>query len=372
MKSLKRRYGKGLGRTARALERKLFRLRRGRRPFRVRILGWYGFASTGDDMMKWCIERVLHDRAMALGIGIEITDDSVCDLCVIGGGTIIGCDISDICTRLDAIDAPLAIFGPGFRNIGEEECRKWQPKMRFLFNRAVLSGVRGPRTAEALKYYRMAENVEVIGDPAVWFEAIPVPWRPPGPSVGICVREMKNVKTGGEERYVSAEDTLGKLGAIIPLVLERLSAQPVFLSFAENEFDSDSEAARQLRAMLPVQYHDAPILPYCDDVRLNPSIVGQLDYLISERMHPTIIAWLAGRPCVMLENQYGKSTDFMASIGMEGYCLRTDQCDIGRYVALFDEIMNRRAKIARQADEAIDKLKQRQLSFVDTLLRILT
>jgi len=355
-----------------AVEKRMNRLRRSSRPLRVRIIGWYGFRSTGDDMMKWCIERIFHHRIKELGLLIEFTDDNICDLCVIGGGTIIGCDTSNICTRLDAIDAPLAIFGPGFRNTGEEECRKWQPKMRSLFDRAVLSGVRGPRTAEALKKYGMAENVEVIGDSAVWFESIPIPWRPPGPLVGICVREMKNVKTGGEERYVSAEDTLGKLGAIIPLVLERLSAQPVFLSFAENEFDSDSEAARQLRAMLPAQYHEAPILPYCDDVRLNTSIVGQLDYLISERMHPAIIAWLAGRPCVMLENQYGKSMDFMASIGMEEYCLRTDECDIKRYMALFDEIMNRRAKISRQANEAIDKLKQRQMSFVDTLLQMLT
>jgi polysaccharide pyruvyl transferase WcaK-like protein len=338
-------------------------------PLRIRIIGWYGFDSTGDDLMQWCIERLFQERARKFGINIEFTDDTCCDLCVIGGGTIIGCDTSQICSRVEKIDAPLAIFGPGFRNTGERECRKWRPKMRALFERSFQSGVRGPGTVEALKHYKMADDVDVIGDAAVGFEPIPLPWQPSAPHVGVVVRAMKNAAAGYEERYASQKKTFENLATIIPIVLDRLSAQPLFLSFAENEFDSDSEAARELRAMLPAQYHDAPILPYCDDVRLNPSIVSQLDYLISERMHPAIIAWLAAKPCVMLENQYGKSTDFMAGIDMEHYCLRTDALDTDRYMARFDDIMAHREEIAAASAKSFDLFRQRQNMFIDTALR---
>jgi len=304
-----------------------------------------------------------------MGMSLKFTNDDDCDLCIIGGGTIIGCDTSRICNRVDKINAPLTIFGPGFRNTGEDECKRWQPKMRSLFERSLFSGVRGPRTAESLKHYGMVEDVDIIGDSAIGFEPVPLPWRADGPVVGICVRTMKNAEVGMEERYISSRETFNRLASVISLVLERLAARPVFLSFAENKFDSDSEAARRLRAILPSQYHNASILPYCDDVRLNPSIVGQLDYLISERMHPAIIAWLMGKPCVMIENQYGKSTDFMASINMERYCLRTDELDNNRYMGLFDDIMNNRKNIVIKTGKLFDILKKRQSRFVDKLLK---
>lgn len=289
---------------------KLIRFRRRTHLRRIRIIGWYGFHSTGDDMLQWCIKEIFRERAVQHGLNIEFTNGNDCDLGVVGGGTIIGCDTSGICRRVRTIKAPIAIMGPGFRNTGEEDCRLWQPKMKALFKRSVSAGVRGPRTVRALETYNMAKNVEVIGDPAVWFKPIKLPWKPDKPMVGICVRTMKNADTGLEERYISAKETYHNIAAIIPVVLEKLQAVPVFISFAENRFDSDSKAANYVRAMLPSKYQDAPILPYSDDIKVNPSIVGQLDYLISERLHPAIIAWLAGKPCLMLENQYGKSMDF--------------------------------------------------------------
>ena len=341
-----------------------------RRPLRrIRLLGWYGFHSTGDDLMRWCIEDLFRERAALNNIDIEFTSGNDCDLCLVGGGTIIGCDTSDICRQAERIKAPLAIFGPGFRNTGPEDCLRWQPKMKALFNRAVLAGVRGPQTVSELEKYKMAHKVDIVGDPAIWFKPITLPWKPDKPTVGICVREMKNAEAGFEERYTSARETYQKFASIIPHVLDKLRAEPIFLSFAENQFDSDSNAARHVRDMLPWKHKNAIILPYCDDIRLNPSIVGQLDYLISERMHPAIIAWLLGKPCLMLENQYGKSTDFLKSINMGSYGLRTDQLCENVYMELFQKLMHTRQAIAQAANQAFEVLKKRQQSFVDSLLK---
>jgi polysaccharide pyruvyl transferase WcaK-like protein len=337
--------------------------------YKIRLIGWYGHNATGDDLIAWCIKNLFYKQANHLGINIEFTEDIFCDLVLIGGGTIIGCDTSEICHRIDKVQAPIGIFGPGFRNTGHSQCQYWQPRMRALFDRAIGIGVRGPKTAEALKQYQMADYVDVIGDAALTFESLPIPWKPPHPLVGVCVREMRNLYSGGEERYTSAEEFYRKLTKIIPEILKRLNAELVFISFAENVFDSDHIGAKRLKALLPNKFNSAPIFQYSDDVRFNPSIIGELDYVISERMHPSIIAWILERPCVMLENQYGKATDFMKSIDMEKFIMRTDDLEPEKYFALFDKLMLNRSKISESAQIAIHRLKSRQFQLVDQLLK---
>jgi polysaccharide pyruvyl transferase WcaK-like protein len=336
---------------------------------RIRLLGWYGYSSTGDDVLKNCIEKLFIERAGKMGIQAEFTSSDRCDLCLVGGGTIIGCDTSNILQQAEKIRAPLAIFGPGFRYTGESECQLWQPRSRKLFDRALKAGVRGPCTAELLQQYNMSNHVEVIGDPAVWFKPLPLPWSPPKSFLAIVVRVMRNAAAGREERYASHAETLERIARIVPLIIDRLGAEPIFMSFGENQFDSDSEAARELRSKLPERFQNAKVLPFSEEPRLNPSIISQVAYLISERMHPSVFAWLAGRPCVMLENQYGKSKDLMAGIGMERYCLRTDHLSVERYMELFDELMGARESIIAKALKAFQVQKRLQKDFVDDLLR---
>jgi polysaccharide pyruvyl transferase WcaK-like protein len=353
------------------LEYFFYEISKRRRRYRVRLIGWYGFDSTGDDLMAFCIKQLFEQRSRQAGISIEWTDDVLCDLCIVGGGTIIGCDTSQICKKVNTVRAPLVIFGSGFRHTSEEDCRRWALPMRALIARAVAAGVRGPKTAEALKHYGMADDIEVIGDPAIWFEPLALPWRPKGKKVGICLREMRNYDKGLEERYLSEQMTLERFAQVVPAVLARLNAAPVFLSFCENDIDSDIQGALRLRERLPDAYREAPIIPYSDDVRLNPSIVGDLDYVISERMHPAIIAWVMGKPCVLLENQYGKCMDFATGIGMERYCLRTDEMTEETYMPLFKEIMENRKNIAAAARMQFEIQKELQGSLADRALSCL-
>jgi len=335
-----------------------------RRTVRAQLIGWFGFHSSGDDLIAWCIRKVFEARAEKQQLRMLWTQgDEPCDLGVIGGGTIIGCDTSRICERADAITAPLAILGPGFRNTGEEECRRWRPRMQALFDRAIAAGVRGPHTAAALGRYGMVDSVPVVGDAAVWFEPIPVSPVIPGPTVGICIRQMKN--TAFEERYAPGDETSRRFASLVPLVLERLQARPVFLSFAENDFDSDSEGAERLRALLPQPYQDAPVVHYSPDVRHNFSLVGQFDYLISERMHPSIVAWLLGKPCIMIDNQYGKGCDFMAGIDMERFCVRTDELTVESYLPRFEELLHRRPELAAAASQRFAHQRLCQAELVD-------
>ena len=332
----------------------------------VSLVGWYGFHSTGDDLIAWCIRNLVEQRARRIGMRVTWTTERDADLCIIGGGTIIGCDESSVCDRAERVRGPLGILGPGFRNTGESECIAWQPRMRRLFDRAIAAGVRGPITAESLRKYGMAPNAMVVGDPAVWFRPIDVDVPASGPTVGVCIRRMRS--DGMEERYTGAEDTYRRFAEVLVALLHRLNATPLFISFAENEFDSDAAGAERLKSMLPDKYRNAPLIPYSDDVRRNTSVLGRLDYVFSERMHPGIIAWVLGKPCIIIENQFNKSADFMAGIGMDRFCLRSDQLSVDNFMPRFEELLTTRHECSALANACFDSHRGLQAELVDQLL----
>lgn len=332
----------------------------------ISLIGWYGHRSTGDDVIADCIRRLVESRASLLDMRVNWTSDCDADIGVIGGGTIIGCDTSSICDRADRIPGPLAILGPGFRNTGDSDCRAWQPRMKKLFDRAVGAGVRGPLTAKALCDYGMATNAAVVGDPAVWFESTDVTVPVSGPTIGVCIRRMRS--DGLEERYTTADDTYRRFADVLLELLQALNATPVFISFAENEFDSDTIGAERLKAMLPSPYRTAPLIPYTDDVRHNMSVLGKLDYVFSERMHPGIIAWVLGKPCILIENQFNKSMDFMASIGMNRFCVRSDELTIGNFMPRLKELLTTRQECSAKAASCFASQRTLQARLVDTFI----
>jgi len=334
---------------------------------RIRLIGWYGFRATGDDLIAWSTKSLFRRCGQEMGIQVDFTNDGGADLMVVGGGTIIGCDSAGICERIDRPSSPVAVFGPGFRNMGEEACQMWQPAMKALFDRAVGTGVRGPVTAWQLKHYQMATNVVAIGDPAVWFERIPAPQRSKkGKTVGICIREMRN--EGVEERYLPSSKVYERFAKLLPELLKLYEAEPVFLSFCENQFDSDSQGAEKLRSMLPEKYQDARIIPYSDNVRYVGSIIGQMDYLISERMHPTIIAWVQGKPCIAIDYQYRKTEDFMEGIGFPEYCIRIDDLDVNEYMDKLALLRKEQASIVQKSRDVFSYQRHLQEELASQIL----
>ncbi len=337
-------------------------------PLNIHLIGWYGFNATGDDLIAVCIRRLLRECAQRLALDVSFDEGRQCHLAVLGGGTIIGCDSANIWPRIESISAPLAILGPGFRNMGLSACRAWRDTMREIFQRAVVAGVRGPLSAKQLREWGMASSADVIGDPAINFEPVATsPPRDPAalspnsrPLVGICIRHLK--QPGLEERYLNASATYDLFARLVPAVLQYFDADPVFFSFCENQFDSDGTGAERLRAMLPFQYRQTPILAYHPDPIIAASLIKHVDYLISERMHPSILMWSLSKPCIVIDYQYRKAEDFMSGLGMADYCLRVDRLDVERYMKRLEQLENARTDVVRRVRIAFAQQRADQQS----------
>ena len=212
-------------------------------------------------------------------------------------------------------------------------------------------------------------EVEVIGDPGLAFQ--PVEVVPPSDelSVGVMVRAMGKT---GEPQYLENERVFDIVADLADHFLGDLGATLYFFSLAENIHDSDREGADAVIERMSFARDDrVRFLATGEDPIEAFSKVASMDYVISQRLHPTVIAWQQGKPCVAFDYQFHKTADFMGSIGMDEYVLRTDEYSKGLYLAKYDRLMEERSNLAEQARRAVVYWRERQLDFARRALTLI-
>jgi polysaccharide pyruvyl transferase WcaK-like protein len=268
--------------------------------------------------------------------------------------------------RLRYAKAPLVFFGGGFRRERRRLSDEHRQRMEKLIHRAKLVGVRGYATQQFFVHNGI-ENLEVIGDPVWAFEPVPVPDFPPGFNIGIIVRNMGKT---GEPQYVENRHIHEIIAKVTDYLVERFDAKPYFFSFGENVHDSDSEGARETIALMK-DAGKVELIPMGEDQTAVGSMIGRIDYLVSQRLHPTVLAWIQGKPCVAFEYQFGKTTDCMNSIGMDEFVIRTDEFSLANYRVKFDRLWSERPLIANHAERSIAYWRRKLQDFARRTLDIL-
>ena len=218
-----------------------------------------------------------------------------------------------------------------------------------MMERAALCGVRGYQSQQHCVVNGVTD-VEVIGDPALSFTTVEVD--PPDGSftVGVMVRAMGKT---GEPQYVSNERMFDIVAELADHLVAEHGATLYFFSLAENIHDSDDEGVAAVTDRLELAGDErVRFLETGDDPIEAFSKVASMDYVLSQRLHPTVIAWQQGKPCVAFDYQFHKTADFMGSIGMGEYVLRTDDDDKELYFEKFNRLMADRQKVVEQARRA--------------------
>lgn len=335
---------------------------------KIRILGWHGNNATGDDLLGYCVKEIFVERASRKGIRVDLTDSDSCNLVVIGGGTILGVDSMGLYRTVKGIRAPLVIFGGGFRrerrDIGDDN-RKC---MEYIFKRARLSGVRG-YISQQFFIHNGITAPEVIGDPGVLFRPEPVRRDFSGKyKVGVFVRNMGKT---GEPQYVENMKVQQEIANVCDWLAAEYDSTFYFFSFAENPFDSDEEGIRSVLSLMK-RTDSVEIIPYSSDFIQQCSMIGQMEYIVSQRLHPVILAWTMKKPCVGLDYQFGKTADFMNSIGMDEFVMRTDEFNIDIYKAKFKKLMAERHLVLEHSQRSINHWQKKLTDFVDRSLDLIT
>lgn len=334
---------------------------------KVRIIGWHGNNATGDDLLEYCVRNIFVERAMERNISIEFVDDGDCDLAVIGGGTILGVDSMRLHKIARNVKAPLIIFGGGFRREKRDIGAENRKSMKYLFERAQLAGVRGYTSQQFFIHNRIAVP-EVIGDPGVLFRPAEVIYPLKGKhKVGVFVRNMGKT---GEPQYVDNTEVHRLIAQVCDWLAEELNSTFYFFSFAENKFDSDAEGCRDAISFMKKR-RSIEIIPYTPDFIRQCSMIGRMDYIVSQRLHPVVLGWAMKIPCIGFDYQFSKTVDFMNSIGMDEFVIRTDEFDIATYKAKFGRLMREKSLIIEQSQKSIEHWQGKLADFVDRSIEII-
>jgi polysaccharide pyruvyl transferase WcaK-like protein len=362
--------------------------------YKILLIGWYGYNAIGDDIMAEITKHLFLKEAEKREIQIDFVPLWVVknlplrliyphlfknDLIIIGGGSIIGFDTMSLYITLFGPDhtnlhrisrnrkTPLVIFGSGFRMEKEKLPEKHCIHMEELFNRAILKGVRGPVSQQLLIYNRIVNDVDIIGDPALSFYPVPVEYKLTGNlKVGMNVRFMK---TGGEPQYLRNEEIYVIFAELADYYVEK-GAQIYFFSFTENKYDSDIEAAKKVIKLM--KYKNNPkLIPFSNDVLKMCSLIGKFNYMISQRLHPCILGWVQKVPNIGFEYQFLKTADFMNSIGMNEFVIRTDKFSFDTYLEKSEKIIQNRQSIIEHSQRYISHWREKQRQFVNKCLDIM-
>jgi polysaccharide pyruvyl transferase WcaK-like protein len=360
--------------------------------YKVLLLGWYGYNAIGDDIIADVIKQVFRTEGEKRDISLYFAPYSVIpsyprrlynsfclkyDLIIIGGGSIVGTDTMSLYLSLFSCDlikminisrnrnTPLVIFGPGFRKESDSLPRKDQLHMKKIFERSALAGVRGPITRDLLMSHHIVDQVDIIGDPALSFKPLDVDLSLPNNSIGFNARFMKK----GEIQYIS-NDRIANIFAQLADYFVEEDKHVFFFSFTENNHDSDSEAAKKVIQLMSNK--DKPnLIPFNVDTAKTCSMIGKFDFIISQRLHPSILAWVQQIPNISFEYQFLKTTDFMKSIDMADYVIRTDEFSFDMYMDKYERLMRHYGDVKKRSADLINSYREKQRKFANSCLDIM-
>jgi polysaccharide pyruvyl transferase WcaK-like protein len=361
--------------------------------YKILLLGWYGYNAIGDDIMAGVTKHLFFEEAEKREIKLQFVPLSILkdfkyrmihsyliknDLIVIGGGSILGFDTMNLYLTIFGLDkinfhklsrnrkTPLVIFGGGFRMEREKLPEKDRTHMRWLFDRAILKEVRGPVSQQLFISNGIVNDVDVIGDPALSFYPTSVKNKLNGDfNVGMSVRFMKT----GEPQYLKNEEIYAMFAKLADHFVEE-DAQIHFFSFTENKHDSDTEAAKKVIKLMEHK-NNPKLTPFSNDVLRMCSLIGEFDYLISQRLHPCILGWVQKVPNIGFEYQFLKTTDFMKSIGMDDFIIRTDEFSFDAYLEKYEKMKQNRQSIIERSQRYIEGWRKKQRQFINESLDIM-
>lgn len=332
-----------------------------RSPYAAYVLGWHGHNNLGDEavygalksyfngynfvdfprrMPAWCMRSL---SKMKLGL--------------LAGGTMISGDISAAQHARDCFlqCSRSIVFGSGVHHPdfwierrGAEEWNAAAAVWKETLNRCEYVGVRGPDSAAVLTDWGI-KNVEVIGDPALYFAEDDLPILPSQrrPSVGLNLAATENLSMYGDS------DTYQKEFSDLVLWFKNAGWDVYWYVVWPKDLPATRKIAQQTETA------DAIIPIYTDCGRFVDE-VKQRSLFVGTRLHAVALAAAAYVPSVSLEYQ-PKCSDFMKSIGQQDRIIRIDRFGAESVFELSQHLLRYQKEITGSLYQSVQKLRQKQI-----------
>jgi len=341
-------------------------------PFRTRIayVGWTGHQNFGDEMLYQAYQRLFPEYHVLpfvklspgkKGLYKKITGRDVFAAGCLGGGTLINRSKGRLKTFSKLLDACPVCFclGTGVANAGFWEGRgDWGDELKRwveLLKRCQFVGVRGPVGAEMLRQAGL-KDVKVVGDSALAFarESCATPEEK---TVGVNVGTALGNVWGTEEEMVER----------IALACKALRAKGWNILFW-CVWPSDMDATKALAKQIGVAEQKIHLIT--NDVEDALDLCGRCTTFIGMKLHSVVTAICAGVPSIMIEYR-PKCRDFMASLGLEEFVVRSDSIDVDQLVSMSESLAAERSAVQTKMRARISECKERLTNGAGEIKRII-
>lgn len=297
-------------------------------------IGWLGRGNLGDEALYEAISCLFADRIKFYDKGyvgkvVNLLLKGHFDAVFLGGGTLIN-GSNFYLDQLNKVSGrKKVVFGTGvsdpeYWNTTENKFNSISGWVDLLESVDYLS-VRGPRSKKILESWGVKREVNVIGDPALYFLRESIVRKKHQKVLGVNVGFTKNLLWGGRDDY---------LLEVVSKGLKVLSGMGWSFKFFP-VVSGDLKAIDQVVNILPSD--KVKIVSKFDDVSAYLSEMDEIDIFIGEKLHSVILSICSHTPSIMLEYR-PKCRDFMESIDLGIWNIRTNEITDEGIVSLVSEL----------------------------------
>jgi len=300
---------------------------------KIALICWVGQGALADDLIGEATKRELEALGHTVDMGpwpkshkALVNRFNKCGAVIIGGGSWIcpakAYPMAQVEQWAPKIRASLHILGPGFRKETDLLSKSQVDLNQFMFNHAKTSWIRGLITEEEMKRNGIECAHDGFGDPGILMQVDTGGKRlqGEGPTLAMVVRNIPDAEVCNVSNALTHEffkrlcvrwenETGGSLH---------------FISWRHSHegYDNDYEAAQAVVKSLPKGLKARIHRP--KDAETAARLICSADVVISQRLHPTIVALSNGVKAVGLDYEFRKMEDFASVVGFK-YWLDTNR-----------------------------------------------
>ena len=315
---------------------------------KVSILDWSGHHAKMDDLLNLCVKRLVEEIMAEQHVPVTFVNKACkADILIVGGGTLLFSGDKGFYRTIEAFNGPYFFLGTGYRGDELEKNSPFVPRMNRILEKSIGVGLRGPVSYREIERLGTdMDRVEIVGDVAFQFEPGTLNHPKSNFEVGISVRYMGR---SGEPQYTSNQqvyEIMREIAGFLHLV--HPDGHFYLFDTCWNIHDSDRKGLKRIKKMCNLKKEQVTWVTQ-KDLDEFCSMIGQMDFIVSQRLHPNILSWLQDIPCIVLDYKNNKALDFMKTLDLERYCMKTNEFTLEHYKLLYHRLVDERGSLIEKS-----------------------
>jgi polysaccharide pyruvyl transferase WcaK-like protein len=323
---------------------------------RIGYLGWIGHGNLGDEAIYQATGMAFnhnyllpYEFARTTQILQRIINKHLYKFVMLGGGTLIKNQsrYEVLFREAQKLNYPTVVFGSGVRSPefwdripgNSNVLSEWIP----LLEQCKFVGVRGPISKSILEQNGFHKAI-VLGDPALLLAQPDIKSKVMNKKLGLNIG-ISDGKVWGKE-----EEILDFIVNFVRIMIDK-GWEITFVPVWDKDIPYIKEAMRRINKQVG-------LFQKYNSVRDTLEFIESCDIFIGEKLHSVVLACCTYTPSIMLEYR-PKCRDFMTSLDLQKYNIKTDCLDNEHIMTLCDQLYENNSIMQRYIFDKVTAYKKK-------------